>query len=70
MHPQILRMARWESQLGLLRYLPSRLYMPNENLSSSDRRLYQRIAYRQILSQAMLMRVYLLREMLKRLILR
>ena len=54
MHPQILRMARWGSQLGLLRYLPSRLYMPNENLSSSDRRLYQRIAYRQILSQAML----------------
>lgn len=24
MHPQILRMARWGSQLGLLRYLPSR----------------------------------------------
>ena len=70
MHSQILRMARWESQLGLLRYLPNRLYMPNENLSSSDRRLYQRIAYRQILSQAMLMRVYLLREMLKRLMLR
>ena len=54
MHSQILRMARLGSQLGLLRYLPSRLYMPNENLSSSDRRLYQRIAYRQILSQAML----------------
>ena len=54
MHPQILRIARWGSQLGLLRYLPSRLYVPNENLSSSDRRLYQRIAYRQILSQAML----------------
>ena len=54
MHPQMLPMARWGSQLGLLRYLPSRLYMPNENLSSSDRRLYQRIAYRQILSQAML----------------
>lgn len=54
MHPQILRMSRWGSQLGLLRYLPSRLYVPNENLSSSDRRLYQRIAYRQILSQAML----------------
>ena len=54
MHSQILRMARLGSQLGLLRYLPSRLYVPNENLSSSDRRLYQRIAYRQILSQAML----------------
>ena len=54
MHPQMLSMARWGSQLGLLRYLPSRLYMPNENLSSRDRRLYQRIAYRQILSQAML----------------
>lgn len=54
MHPQILRMARFGSQLGLLRYIPSRLYVPNENLSSSDRRLYQRIAYRQILSQAML----------------
>ena len=54
MHPQILRMARWGSQLGLLSYIPSRLYVPNENLSSSDRRLYQRIAYRQILSQAML----------------
>ncbi len=53
-HPQILRMARLGSQLGLLRYIPSRLYVPNENLSSSDRRLYQRIAYRQILSQAML----------------
>ena len=54
MHPQILRMAYWESQLGLLRYLPSRLYAPNANLSSGDRRLYQRIAYRQILSKAML----------------
>lgn len=54
MHPQVLRMARLGSQLGLLRYIPSRLYVPNENLSSSDRRLYQRIAYRQILSQAML----------------
>ena len=54
MHSQILRMARWGSQIGLLRYLPSRLYVPNANLSSSDRRLYQRIAYRQILSKAML----------------
>ena len=54
MHSQILRMARLGSRLGLLRYIPSRLYVPNENLSSSDRRLYQRIAYRQILSQAML----------------
>ena len=54
MHSQILRMARLGSQLGLLRYIPSRLYVPNENLSSSDRRLYQRIAYRQILSQATL----------------
>lgn len=54
MYPQILRMARWGSQLGLLRSLPSRLYVPNANLSSSDRRLYQRIAYRQILSKAML----------------
>lgn len=54
MHSQILRMARLGSQLGLLRYIPSRLYVPNENLNSSDRRLYQRIAYRQILSQAML----------------
>lgn len=54
MHSQILRMARLGSQLGLLRYIPSRLYVPNENLSSSDRRLYQQIAYRQILSQAML----------------
>ena len=53
-HPQILRMARWGSQLGLLRYLPGRLYVPNANLSSSDHRLYQRIAYRQILSKAML----------------
>ena len=53
-HSQILRMARLGSQLGLLRYRPSLLYVPNENLSSSDRRLYQRIAYRQILSQAML----------------
>ena len=54
MHSQILRMARLGSRLGLLRYIPSRLYVPNENLSSSDRCLYQRIAYRQILSQAML----------------
>lgn len=54
MHSQILRMARLGSQLGLLRYIPSRLYVPNDNLSSSDCHLYQRIAYRQILSQAML----------------
>lgn len=52
--PQMLRLARWGSQLGLLRYLPSRLYIPNENFNSSDRRLYQEIAYRQLLSQAML----------------
>ena len=54
MHSQILRMARLGSQLGLLRYIPGRLYVPNANLSSSDHRLYQRIAYRQILSKAML----------------
>ena len=54
MHPQLLRLARGGSQLGLLRYLPKSLYVPNENLSSSDRRLYQRLAYRQILSKAML----------------
>ena len=36
MHSQILRMARLGSQLGLLRYIPSRLYVLNENLSSSD----------------------------------
>ena len=53
-HPQMLRLARWKSQLGLLRLLPRQLYMPNENLSDSDRRLYQEIAYRQLLSQAML----------------
>ena len=53
-HPQMLRLARWGSQLGLLRLLPRQLYMPNENLSDSDRRLYQEIAYRQLLSQAML----------------
>ena len=72
MHSQILRMARLGSQLGLLRYIPSRLYVPNENLSSSDRRLYQRIAYRQILSQAMLNESLSvkLRKMLKRLMLR
>lgn len=50
----MLRLDRWESQLGLLRLLPRQLYMPNENLSDSDRRLYQEIAYRQLLSQAML----------------
>ena len=54
MHPQILRLARWGSQLGLLRLLPRQLYTPNENLSDSDRRLYQEIAYRQLLSQAIL----------------
>lgn len=53
-HPQMLRLARWGSQLGLLRLLPRQLYMPNENLSDRDRRLYQEIAYRQLLSQAML----------------
>lgn len=53
-HPQMLRLDRWKSQLGLLRLLPRQLYMPNENLSDSDRRLYQEIAYRQLLSQAML----------------
>ena len=50
----MLRLDRWESQLGLLRLLPRQLYMPNENPSDSDRRLYQEIAYRQLLSQAML----------------
>ncbi len=39
-HPQILRMAQvGGSQLGLLRYLPGRLYVPNANLSSGQRLL-------------------------------
>ena len=44
MHSQILRMARLGSQLGLLRYIPSRLYLPKLNIISCDRRHYQRKA--------------------------
>ena len=68
MHRQMLAMARWGSQLGLLRYLPGRLYIPNENLNSSDRRLYQAIAYRQLLSQAMLNESLCVKENAKKLV--
>ncbi len=43
-------MARLESSWNLFKGIYQSAYMFNEESSSIDRRLYQRIAYRQILS--------------------
>ena len=46
--------AYWSSKIGLLRYFPESFYIKNQTLTESERRQYKLLAYKQLMSQAML----------------
>ena len=50
----LLTIAYWSSKIGLLRYFPESLYIKNPTLIESERKQYKLLAYKQLMSQAML----------------
>lgn len=53
-HPRLMTLAYWTSKVGLLRYFPESVYLKNHDLTDSERRQYRFLAYKQLLSKAML----------------
>ena len=49
-----LAVAYWTSKIGLLRYFPESFYIKNQTLIESERKQYKLLAYKQLMSQAML----------------
>ena len=49
-----LAVAYWSSKIGLLRYFPESFYIKNQTLIESERKQYKLLAYKQLMSQAML----------------
>ena len=47
-------MAYWSSKIGLLRYFPESFYIKNPTLTETERQQYKLLAYKQLMSQAML----------------
>ena len=50
----LLTVAYWSSKIGLLRYLPESFYIKNQTLTENERKQYKLLAYKQLMSQAML----------------
>ena len=50
----LLTVAFWSSKIGLLRYFPESFYIKNPTLIESERQQYKLLAYKQLMSQAML----------------
>ena len=50
----LLTVAYWSSKIGLLRYFPESFYIKNQTLIESERKQYKFLAYKQLMSQAML----------------
>lgn len=50
----LLTVAFWSSKIGLLRYFPESFYIKNQTLTESERKQYKFLAYKQLMSQAML----------------
>ena len=53
-HPTLITLVYWTSKIGLLRYFPESVYLKNSDLTKSERRQYRFLAYKQLLSTAML----------------
>ncbi len=53
-HPKLMTLAYWTSKVGLLRYFPESVYLKNHDLTDSERQQYRFLAYKQLLSKAML----------------
>ena len=50
----LLTVAYWSSKIGLLRYFPESFYIKNQTLIESERKQYKLLAYKQLMSHAML----------------
>ena len=53
-HPTLITLAYWTSKIGLLRYFPESFYIKNPTLTETERQQYKLLAYKQLMSQAML----------------
>ena len=62
----LLTVAYWSSKIGLLRYFPESFYIKNPTLSESERQQYKLLAYKQLMSQAMLHESRLVKENAKK----
>ena len=50
----LLTVAFWSSKIGLLRYFPESFYIKNSTLTENEQKQYKLLAYKQLMSQAML----------------
>ena len=62
----LLTVAYWSSKIGLLRYFPDSFYIKNPTLIESERQQYKLLAYKQLMSQAMLHESHLAKKNAKR----
>ena len=58
--------AYWSSKIGLLRYFPESFYIKNSTLTENERKQYKLLAYKQLMSQAMLNESRLVKENAKK----
>jgi len=62
----LLTVAYWTSKIGLLRYFPESFYIKNPTLTEAERQQYKLLAYKQLMSQAMLHESLLVKENAKK----
>ena len=62
----LLSVAYWSSKIGLLRYFPESFYIKNPTLTENERNQYKLLAYKQLMSQAMLHESRLAKENAKK----
>ena len=62
----LLTVAYWSSKIGLLRYFPESFYIKNPTLTETERQQYKLLAYKQLMSQAMLHESHLVKENAKK----
>ena len=62
----LLTVAFWSSKIGLLRYFPESFYIKNSTLTENERKQYKILAYKQLMSQAMLNESRLVKENAKK----
>ena len=62
----LLTVAYWSTKIGLLCYFPESFYLKNPTLTESERKQYRLLAYKQLMSQAMLNESCLIKENAKK----
>ena len=62
----LLTVAYWSSKIGLLRYFPESFYIKNPTLTETEGQQYKLLAYKQLMSQAMLHESRLVKENAKK----